>query len=75
MKSKIRKPPEMPYWFWLDNDNCWKCKNRNGCSGVVILKRKEKEFLGIKEKMSWMIGRRGLDGRKESQRSDSMDGK
>lgn len=43
--------------------------------GVVILKRKEKEFLGIKEKMSWMIGRRGLDGRKESQRSDSMDGK
>ena len=25
---------------------------------VVILKRKEKEFLGIKEKMPWMIGRR-----------------
>lgn len=34
--------------------------------GVVILKRKEKEFLSIKEKMSWMIGRRELDGRKES---------
>lgn len=33
--------------------------------GVVILKRKEKEFLSIKEKMSWMIGRRELDGRKE----------
>ncbi len=25
---------------------------------VVISKRKEKEFLGIKEKMPWMIGRR-----------------
>lgn len=31
-KPKRRKAhPEMPYWYWLDQDGCWFCKNKNNC--------------------------------------------
>ena len=40
MKYKIRKQrPQPPQWFWADTDNCWACKNRNGCGGCKFLKR------------------------------------
>lgn len=29
----MRKPrPSMPYWYWLGQDGCWFCKNRNNCN-------------------------------------------
>ena len=38
-KNKKRKPrPQPPHWYWLDSDNCWQCKNRNGCGGCKFLK-------------------------------------
>ena len=50
MKIKIRKPPEMPHWYWLANDNCWGCKNRNGCSGCSYIKKERKRIFGYKRK-------------------------
>lgn len=33
MGKAFRKPkPEIPYWEWLNRDNCWFCKNRNNCN-------------------------------------------
>ena len=29
----MRKPrPSMPRWWWLGQDGCWFCKNRNNCN-------------------------------------------
>ena len=40
MKKKIRKKrPEPPWYFYFDTDNCYRCKNKNGCGGCKILKR------------------------------------
>ena len=40
MKQKIRKKrPQPPRWWGYDSDNCWWCKNRNGCDGCKILKQ------------------------------------
>lgn len=41
---KKRKPrPQPPRYFWWDTDNCWRCKNRNGCSGCRFLVKYIKE--------------------------------
>ena len=33
MGKARRKPrPSMPHWYWLGQDGCWFCKNRNNCS-------------------------------------------
>lgn len=34
-KAKRKMRPQPPWWWTLDNDNCWFCKNRNNCGGVV----------------------------------------
>ena len=34
-KPKRRKPPEMPYWWWLGQDSCWFCKTRSACSNCA----------------------------------------
>lgn len=40
MSKKIRKMrPEPPKYYYWDTDNCWFCKNRNGCSGCKVLKQ------------------------------------
>ena len=40
MSKKIRKMrPEPPKYYYYDTDNCWFCKNRNGCSGCKVLKQ------------------------------------
>lgn len=40
MKKKIRKKrPEPPWYFYLDTDNCYCCKNKNGCGGCKFLKK------------------------------------
>lgn len=35
-KRKMRSQP--PWWWTLDNDNCWFCKNRNNCGNCKLLK-------------------------------------
>ena len=33
MSKAMRKPrPSMPQWFWLGQDGCWFCNNRNNCN-------------------------------------------
>lgn len=33
MGHHARKPcPAMPRWYWLGQDGCWFCKNKNNCS-------------------------------------------
>lgn len=40
MKDKKRKQrPQPPKWFYFDTDNCYMCKNRNGCGGCRFLKK------------------------------------
>lgn len=46
----MRKPPQMPRWYWLDTDGCWFCKNRNACSNCSIVKRYRKKYFTKKEK-------------------------
>ncbi len=38
-KAKRKMRPQPPFWWTLDNDNCWFCKNRNNCGRCRILKR------------------------------------
>ena len=39
VRQKERMRPQPPFWWTLDNDNCWFCKNRNNCGRCRILKR------------------------------------
>ena len=40
MKNKIRKPkPSMPYWYWIGQDGCWFCKDRNNCNACPSNKK------------------------------------
>lgn len=44
MSKPKRKPrPEPPKWFYLDNDDCWFCKNRNNCNQCKLLKQFRRE--------------------------------
>ena len=46
-----RKPrPSMPYWFWLNQDGCWFCKNRNNCNQCKANRKYAKECLPKKYK-------------------------
>lgn len=41
MGKALRKPrPSPPRWYWIESDNCYRCKNRNNCNQCKILKRK-----------------------------------
>lgn len=31
-KPKRKPRPSMPQWWWLGQDGCWFCKNRNNCN-------------------------------------------
>lgn len=49
-KLKRRKAPEMPYWWWLEQDGCWFCKNPNSCSNCSVIKKDRKKYFGEKIK-------------------------
>lgn len=55
IKLKHRKPPEMPYWYWLDTDNCWRCKIETGALTAELLKGIEKSF--FKKEVKNIYGR------------------
>lgn len=38
-KVKRKQRPQPPWWWNLDNDNCWFCKNRNNCNQCKLLKK------------------------------------
>ena len=42
-KAKRKMRPQPPWWWTLDNDNCWFCKNRNNCGGCKLLKQQRSE--------------------------------
>ena len=42
-KVKRKMRPQPPWWWTLDNDNCWFCKNRNNCGNCKLLKRQRSE--------------------------------
>lgn len=48
MKRNKRKPPEMPRWFWTGSDNCWMCKNKNGCNRCRYVLKERRKLLGYK---------------------------
>lgn len=31
-KAKRKPRPSMPDWYWLGQDGCWFCKNKNNCN-------------------------------------------
>lgn len=61
-KVKYRKPPEMPFWWWLGQDGCWFCKNRNACSNCSVIKKDRKFLFGKKFK-----GKNSTNHRKEDE--------
>lgn len=43
MGKARRKPrPSMPRWWWLEQDGCWFCKNKNNCNSCGVNKREAK---------------------------------
>ena len=42
-KAKRKMRPQPPWWWTLDNDNCWFCKNRTNCGGCKLLKQQRSE--------------------------------
>ena len=53
MVTKRKPKPEPPKWFFYDNDNCWFCDNRNGCSSCKKLKIFRRK---LRDKKSTMKG-------------------
>ena len=43
-KSERKQRPQPPKWFYLETDNCYFCKNRNGCGKCKVLKPFKKLF-------------------------------
>ena len=42
-KAKRKPRPSVPNWWWLDTDNCWRCKNKQNCNGCSFLKKHKKK--------------------------------
>lgn len=40
----------MPDWWWLGQDGCWFCKNRNACSNCSVIRKERKASFGKKVK-------------------------
>lgn len=49
-KQKRRKPPAMPRWYWLGQDGCWFCRNKNACSNCSVIKKDRKAMFESKIK-------------------------
>lgn len=42
MGKAMRKPRSAHLkWWFIENDGCWFCKNRNNCNGCKLLKRQK----------------------------------
>ena len=51
-KAKRKMRPQPPWWWTLDNDNCWFCKNRNNCGSCKLLKQQRAKDKKKYEKFS-----------------------
>lgn len=47
-KAKRKPRPSMPHWYWLGQDGCWFCKNRNNCNQCGVNRNFLKEY-GVKK--------------------------
>ena len=57
-KAKRKMRPQPPWWWTLDNDNCWFCKNRNNCGGCKLLKQQRsasRESMNLSKKQEKAI--------------------
>ena len=43
-KAKRKTRPSMPFWWWLDQDECWYYKNKNNCNQCKSARKKLKEI-------------------------------
>ena len=43
-KAKRKPRPSMPYWFWIGQDGCRFCKNKNNCNNCRTNRAYLKEF-------------------------------
>lgn len=42
-KASHKPRPSMPYWYWLGQDGCWFCSNRNNCNSCKANRAAAKE--------------------------------
>lgn len=49
-RAKRKPKPSMPRWYWLDQDGCWYCKNKNNCNQCKFSRKYVKEYGGKKFK-------------------------
>ena len=51
MGKASRKPsPSMPYWYWLDVDDCYFCSNRRNCNNCSTIRKHLKEYKILKKR-------------------------
>lgn len=60
-KAKRKPRPSMPRWYWLGQDGCWFCRNRNNCNQCKANREYVKDSFPKKYK-----GYRGEPPREES---------
>lgn len=53
-KPKRKPRPSPPYYFWLDADNCWRCKNKNNCTNCKALKRQRAKNREERKESKWV---------------------
>ena len=53
-KAKRKPRPQPPYYFWLDADGCWFCKNKNNCNNCKALKRQRAKDREERKKSKWV---------------------
>lgn len=53
-KAKHKARPSMPLYYWLEQDGCWYCKDRNNCNQCKAIRKSVK--------------RGGMNGKKRNRR-------
>ena len=38
-KAKRKPRPSMPMHYWLEQNGCWYCKNRNNCNQCKAIRK------------------------------------
>lgn len=41
-KAKHKARPSMPLYYWLEQDGCWYCKDRNNCNQCKAIRKSVK---------------------------------
>lgn len=65
-KAKRKMRPQPPWWWILDNDNCWFCKNRNNLVSTKTRCRQCLRWEGREDAENAGKGRKANPGTAES---------